>query len=35
MLARTTENEKSFSTAVAKLVGYKPEDVCGYVMSQE
>ena len=35
MLARSTENEKSFSTEVTKLVRYKPKDACGYVIYQE
>ena len=35
MLARSTENQKSFSTEVTKLVRYKPKDACGYVIYTE
>ena len=35
MLARTTDNEKSFSTEVTKVVRYKHKDTCGYVTYQE
>lgn len=30
MVAGATENEKLFSTVVAKPVGCKPKDACGY-----
>lgn len=32
ILARTTENEKLFSTLFAKLVGCKPKNACGYLV---
>ena len=35
MLARTTDNKKSFSTEVKKLVRYKHKDACGYVIYRE